>query len=119
MRINIYDHNEVVKTYETQEYRVKFGVLEDLAKAINLDDMEELTEGAILRMVAKLMIEVPDLVKNLLFDIFEELTEEELRNTGVEDIAKVFIDVIIYTITVIEKSFAGGQGKKLHPVRRS
>lgn len=119
MKLNIYDHEKVVKTYETQEYRLKFGVLEDLAKVINIDGMQDLTDDKIIMTVAMLMMEVPDVVKSFLLDIFEGLTEEEIRNTGVEDIARVFIDVIIYTITRIERSFGGGQGKNLPPVRRS
>lgn len=118
MKLNIYEHNKVVKTYEAQEYRLKFGVLEDLAKAINLDDMQEITDGEILRMTAKMMLDVPDLVKEFLLDIFEDLTEEDLRNAGVEDIARVFVDVVLYTITRIEKSF-GGPGKNLQTVRKS
>lgn len=118
MKLNIYKRNEVVKTYETQEYRLKFGILEDLAKVINIEEMEEITDGEILRMVAKLLIEVPDMVKDFLFDIFDGLTEEELRNVSVEEIAMVFVDVIIYTITRIERSF-GGPVKNLRPVRKS
>ena len=119
MKLNIYKKNEIVKTYETQEYRLKFGFMEDLAKAVKLGDTEaELTDNEILRMVTELMIQVPDLVKDFLFDIFEDLTEEDLRNAGVEDIARVFIDVILYTITKIQKSF-GGQEKNFHLVRRS
>lgn len=118
MKLNIYKRNEVVKTYETQEYRLKFGILEDLAKVINIEEMEEITDGEILRMVAKLLIEVPDMVKDFLFDIFDGLTEEELRNVSVEEIAMVFVDVIIYTITRIERSF-GGPVKNLSPVRKS
>lgn len=98
MKLNIYNGDEIVKTYEKDSYRLRFGVVEDVAQAVNLDELKEGSEAEILRMIAKLVITSLDTIKGLMKDIFPGLTDEEIRNCSVDEMAMVIFEVIEFTI---------------------
>lgn len=98
MKLNIYKGDEIVKTYEKDSYRLRFGVVEDVAQAVNLDELKEGTEAEILRMIAKLVITSLDTIKGLMKDIFPGLTNEEIRDCSVDEMAMVIFEVIEFTI---------------------
>ena len=98
MKLNIYNGDEIVKTYEKDSYRLRFGVVEDVARAVNLDELKEGTEAEILRMIAKLVITSLDTIKGLMMDIFPGLTNEEIRDCSVDEMAMVIFEVIEFTI---------------------
>lgn len=106
MKINIYENKKVVKTYRANDYDLMWGTVEDIVKVVKLDDLEEMSEDAIINLVGRLMITSYDAVKDLILSIFEDMTEEELRKTKMIEIAAVMIDVVIYTITKIEGTFS-------------
>ena len=41
MKLNIYEKKKVVKTYTEETYRIEWGVMCDVAEALNLDDMKD------------------------------------------------------------------------------
>lgn len=98
MKLNIYEKKKVIKTYETDKYDLMFGTLEDVADAMKLDQLETGSNSEIIKMATNLVVQSKETVKELLKDIFEGLTDEELKNTKVKDIATVFVDVVKYTI---------------------
>lgn len=98
MKLNVYEKKKVVKTYETDKYDLMFGTLEDVADAMKLDQLETGSNSEIIKMATNLVVHSKETVKELLKDIFEGLTDEELKNTKVKDIATVFVDVVKYTI---------------------
>lgn len=98
MILNIYEKKKIVKTYETDTYDLMFGVLEDVADAINLDDLKTGSNAEILKMAANTVIHSMDTVKNLLKDIFDGITDDELKNTKITEIAAVLVDVVTFTI---------------------
>lgn len=98
MKLNIYKGDEIVKTYEKDSYRLHFGVVEDVAQAVNLDELKDGTEAEILRMIAKLVITSLDTIKGLMKDIFPGLTDEEIRDCSVDEMAMVIFEVIEFTI---------------------
>ena len=98
MKLNIYDKKTVVKTYEADKYDLMFGTLEDVAEAVKLDELQTGTDVEIIKMVGKFVFSSMDTVKSLMKDIFEGLTDEELRNTKVSDMATVLVDVVKFTI---------------------
>lgn len=99
MKLNIYEKKQVVKTYEADSYDLMFGVLEDVANAIKLDELETGTDVEIIKMVGNLVLTSMGTVKGLLKDIFEGITDEELKNTKVSEIAVVLMDVVKFTIS--------------------
>lgn len=99
MKINIYEKKKIVKTYEAETYDLMFGVLEDVAAAVKLDELKTGTDIEIVKMIGNLVLTSMDTVKGLMKDIFDGLTDEELKNTKVSEIAAVLIDVIKFTIS--------------------
>ena len=98
MKLRIYDKKVVVKTYEADKYDLMFGTLEDAAEAVKLDELQTGTDVEIIKMVGGFVFTSMDTVKSLMKDIFEGLTDDELRNTKVSDMATVLVDVVKFTI---------------------
>lgn len=111
MKLNIYEKKEIVKTYEVDAYDLMFGTIEDVADAIDLDQLETGSDAEIIKLVGKLVIGSMDTVKRLLKDIFDGITDEELKNTKVTEIAHVLIDIVGFTIAQLNLSFKGKDGK--------
>lgn len=105
MELNIYKKREIVKTYTADTYDLLFGVLEDVADAVKLDEMKTGTDAEIIKIVTNLVLHSMGTVKDLLKDIFPGITDEELKNTRVSEIAQVIIDVVKYTISQLMQGF--------------
>ena len=103
MKLNIYEKKKVVKTYETDSYDLMFGTLEDVASAVKLDELETGSDVELVKMVGNLVIHSMDTVKDLLKDIFEGITDEELKHTKINEIVDVFIEVVQYTFRAFGK----------------
>lgn len=104
LKLNIYNKKEVVKTYKAETYDIMFGTVEDLIKVLDLDTMQSGDDVEIIKVATKVVITgLDDIIKPLLKDIFEGLTDEELRNTKVTDIVKVLLDVVKFAMAQISK----------------
>lgn len=106
MKLNIYNGKKIVKTYEADTYDLMFGTLEDVANAIKLDEMKSGTDEEILRMAFNLIASSLGTVRELLKDIFDGITEEEMRMVKVKEIAQVLFDVVRYTIEQLGKGIS-------------
>ena len=98
MKLNIYDKKEVVKTYEAQTYDLMFGTVEDVAQAINIDALKTGSQAEIIKMAGNLVLNSMEMVKGLLMDIFDGITEDEIKKTKVKEIALVLVEVVRFTI---------------------
>lgn len=108
MKLNIYKGRNIEKTYEADKYDLMFGTVEDVSNAVDLDAMKTGSDVEIIKMVGKLVMNSMDTVKNLLKDIFEGITDEELKRAKVKEIATVLVDVVKFTI---EQLNFGNNGK--------
>lgn len=105
LELNVYKNNhEVEKTYTTDTYDIMYGVLEDLVAAFDpeiiegkrsVKDLEDLQWSGI---VIKLLPQI----KPLLRDIFEGLTDEEIRRTKVKELIPVFVNAFSYAFSEIK-----------------
>lgn len=107
MKLNIYEKKQIVKTYEADTYDLMFGTIEDVADAIDLDSIQTGTDMEILKMAGKLVLTSMDTIKDLLKDIFDGITDEEIRKTKTAEIATVLMDVVRYTMTQMNKGISG------------
>lgn len=98
MKINVYDKRKIVKTYEVDAYDLPFGILEDVADTIDIDSLKTGSDVEIITLVGKMVIKNKNIVKELIKDIFDGITDEELRKTTVTEMARVIVDVVTYTI---------------------
>lgn len=93
LKLNIYKNSkEVEKTYIAETVDIMFGTIEDILGLIdgksldNTDDMLQLATGAIKEL------------KPFLKEVFEGLTDEELRRTKLKELIPLFVDLFKYAI---------------------
>lgn len=98
MKLNIYDRKKIIKTYEADTYDLMFGTVEDVADAVKIDELSTGSDAEIIQLVGKLILSSKETVKDLMKDIFDGITDEELRKTRVADQAAVLVEVVTYTI---------------------
>lgn len=98
MKLNIYDKKKIVKTYTADTYDLLWGVVEDVAAAVDLDGLKTGSETEIMKLVLNLVLKSMGTVKELMKDVFDGITDEELKKTKVKEIAQVLVDVVKYTI---------------------
>lgn len=110
MKLDIYDHKTVVKTYEADAYEIMFGTVEDLINAAKLDTIEKGSDAEIVVAATNLVTTSMGTVKDLLKDIFDGITDEEIKHTRVSDIVNVIVEVILYAVGQI--SVFGGNKRK-------
>ena len=103
LKLNIYNKKEVLKTYINNTYELMWGTVEDFLNVIKIDDLKAPTETEISTLVIKAIPNSIQTIRELLKDVFEGITDEELRNTKVKEIAKVVIDIVKYSIIEISK----------------
>lgn len=99
MKLDIYKNKNIVKTYETDEYSLMFGTIQEFIKIVKLDELKSTSEEEIGNLVLKAIPNSIDLISHLMKDIFDELTDDELKNVRLKDIATVIIEVIKYAIS--------------------
>lgn len=94
-KLNIYkEHSkEIEKTYETEEVRVMYGTLEDVASVVNC----EITEKNKAITIGKAVVQAMPVINDLLLTMFDGLTHEELRRTKLDEVISLIIDVTLYT----------------------
>lgn len=98
MKLNIYDHKKIVKTYEAETYDLMFGTLEDVAAVVKVDELKSGSDVEIIKLAVQAVLGSMDTVKELMHDIFDGITDEELRHTTISEMAVVLADVVKYTI---------------------
>lgn len=102
MRLGIYEKKQLIKEYKADTYDLMFGTVEDIAEAMNLDGLQTGADVEIIQMAANLIKTNMDTVKDLLKDIFDGLTDEEIKKTKVREIARVLVDVVKYTVSQLK-----------------
>lgn len=103
MKLNIYDKKKVVKTYEMDSYDLMWGTVEDIADAIKLDELKSGSNEEIIKLAFNLVVTAKDTVNDLMKDIFDNLTDEELRCVKVSEMVNVLVDVVKFTVKELGK----------------
>lgn len=99
MKLNIYDKKRIVKTYTADAYDLELGPVEDIIKVVELDKLKNGTQEEILGIAMNAISHSLGTIKDLMRDIFDGLTDEELRHVHIVDLASVLVDVIAYAIS--------------------
>lgn len=108
MKLNVYSGRQIEKTYTAETYDLMFGTIEDVANAVNLDSLKTGSDVEIIKMIGNLVMNSMGTVKDLLKDIFEGITDEEIKRAKVKEIAVVLLDVVRFTIAQLN---LGNNGK--------
>ena len=107
LKLNIYEKRKIVKTYTAETYDLMFGTVEDLLNIIDIDNIQAGDKTELIKAVAKVLAHSMDIVKPLLKDVFDGLTDEELRNTSIKEIVDVLSNIVTYSINQITKGNSG------------
>ena len=111
IKLNVYKTRSlrtVEKTYSVSDFRLSFGACEDILNAINSDlftgNLDALSDEGKSAEMLKMVIDALPVIKDILKDVFEGLTDEELKKTDVRDIMKVVIEIVQYSMATLGKS---------------
>ena len=85
-----------------------FGTVEDLLDVIDIDNIQASNKAELLKAIAKVLASSMNIVKPLLKEVFDGLTDEELRHTKLKEIMNVIAEIIAYSIIQIT---LGNDGK--------
>lgn len=97
LKLNIYDvtGKKIEKTYIASEFDLMWGTMEDLINAVDLEKIND--EVAVGKMVLKILPQVKPLLKQ----VFNGLTDDELKRTKVKELIPVFTETFKYAFSEI------------------
>ena len=112
MKLNIWGRvdgkKQIVKVYEADSYDLEYGTVEDVLHLLDAENIQGIMDESVqinqVLDVAKLVKECFGQVGPLLMDVFEGLTEEELRHAKLSNIVEVVKEIA-------QKSFNFAQNK--------
>lgn len=107
LKLNIYEKRKVVKVYTAETYDIMFGTVEDLIDLIDLDKLQTGADVELIKVVGDIVMKGLGIIKPLLKDIFDGLTDDELRCTKTSEIAFVLVEIVKFTIAQIGKGASG------------
>lgn len=95
LKLNIYDKKrQVVKTYTRQDYNVFWGTVEDFLDVLDVDALVSAqSSDSLFSALSRLLNVHRETINPLMMDIFEGLTEEELKYTTAREIITVLAGV--------------------------
>ena len=103
LTLNIYKGKEVEKTYTTDTYDIMFGTIESVIEVIDLNKLDDNLE------LGKMILKLLPQIKPMLKDIFDGVTDEEIKRTKVKELVPIFVEVFTYALN--ELSSLGGDTK--------
>lgn len=97
LTLNIYNPQtkEVAKTYTTETVDIMFGTVEDLIDIIDMEKLDDTKE------LAKVILVAMKKVKPLLKEVFDGLTDEDLKNTKIKELVPLFMNIVRYAMSEI------------------
>ena len=108
MRLPIYNGKEVEKEYRAEEYSVMFGTAEDIISLFDIEKLASVDDRELAKAVAVAIPKAIGMLKPLLKEIFDGLTDDEIRRCKVADVARVVVGVSKFTM----KQIVGGNRSK-------
>lgn len=100
--LNIYKKNQIEKTYTADTYDIMFGTVEDFVALLDEDALSKMDDdAAFLKSVLPLVVKGFGSVKNLLKDVFPELTDDELKRVKVKEIVPLILNIVKFSFTEI------------------
>lgn len=98
LKLNIYskeNKNEIEKTYITDTVNIMFGTIEDIFEIVDIEKINNNEE------IVKMVIKGMKLLKPFLKNVFDGLTDDELRQTNIKELVVVFVEIFKYTFNEI------------------
>lgn len=96
------------KSFYTNDFKLKYGTVEDFVNIIDFEQIKTGSDTEITLLAMKAIANGKDVINDLLKKVFIDITDEDLRNTNVETIVKVLVDLVKFTILEV---MSGATGK--------
>jgi len=103
LKLNVYNKGTIEKTYITDTYDLMYGTIEDLLEIVDFDKMDDNVE------IGKMILKLLPMIKPFLKDVFDGVTDDELKRTKVKELVPLFIDIFKFSLN--ELSSIGGDEK--------
>lgn len=108
IKINVYDKSQVIKTYTVNDFDLSMGTIEEVVEVFDLDNLATLLKSnkstdkvGLIEAVGRMVQGSFSTTKNLLLEVFPEMTEEEFKKTKLKEVILVIKNLIMYSISVI------------------
>ena len=94
---------EVEHIYKVEDFQLSFGACEDILNAIGVDKFDEGME-ALSNESKNSEFFKSFVIKDIFKDIFEGLTDDEIRRVGLDDFFSVTTEIVMYSLSRMGKS---------------
>lgn len=101
LKLKIYEGKKVIKTYTAETIDFSFGVVEDILDILDFEHMTTKSEIGIM------VVKASKQLKPFLKDIFDGVTDEEIRHTHVQNLIEVFRGLYHYAETELGAAVGG------------
>lgn len=111
LKLNIYKSRksrEIERTLTANDFELSTGVCEDLIKIVDIDlftGVDALSEESQMLELFKIVSNSFDVFKEMLQEVFEGLTEEDVKNTKLNEIVVVVYQIIRFALQNLFSSF--------------
>lgn len=111
LTLKIYEGKKVVKTYTADTIDFSFGVVEDVLDALDLENMTG-KDGKLNNMsIAAAAIKASKHLKPFLRDMFDGVTDDELRTVRMQNLAEIFKGLYDYAVNELGLAVGSGDEK--------
>ena len=97
MKIDIRKHGEIIKTYTADIEDVNYGVIEDVSRIVDLEMLDNITDQEATKLINDIVKTKASEVKSILKEIFDGVTEQELRQVKPRQISAALYEIVVYT----------------------
>lgn len=105
LTLKIYEGKKVVKEYKAETIDFSFGVVEDVLDALDFEHMDNNMQ------IAGMIVKASKQLKPFLKDIFDGVTDEELRHTRMQNLIEIFKGMYNYAVNELGLAAAGADEK--------
>ena len=92
LTLKIYEGKKVIKEYKAETIDFSFGVVEDVLDILDFDGMKKGDN----KEIATMVIKASKQLKPFLKDLFDGVTDEEIRHTRIQNLIEVFRGLFHY-----------------------
>jgi hypothetical protein len=97
MKIDIRKRGEIIKTYTADIEDVNYGVIEDVSRIVDLEMLDNITDQEATKLINDIVKTKASEVKSILKEIFDGVTEQELRQVKPRQISAALYEIVVYT----------------------
>lgn len=96
LKLNIYNKAKIIKTYTTKNIYINTSVVETIFELVDIDKLMNKTtsQEELGKELLKIIVKGWANFKNVIFELFEGITEEEWKKTRINEVARLIIFIL-------------------------